>query len=74
MADGFEARRFLTENFHDAAGVVAYLRGKGATELPSEAAVAKWMQRNSMPGEWLAVLAGHLEGDRDGAGQIRGYI
>lgn len=73
MAEKFEAQKFLRDNFHDAAGVVQYLRAKGETEPPSEAAVAKWLQRNSMPGEWLAVLAGHLEAERNGSGQLGAY-
>lgn len=73
MPPKFEARAFLEANFHDAAGVVAYLRGKGVDAPPTEEAVKKWLQRNSLPGEWLAVLVGFLEGDKDGAGQIAKY-
>lgn len=74
MDVNFDARGFLQENFHDAPGVIAYLRAKGVDALPSEAAVAKWLQRSSMPGEWLAVIAGHLEGDRGGAGQLAKFV
>lgn len=70
----FDARGFLQENFHDAPGVVSYLRAKNVDAPPSEAAVAKWLQRSSMPGEWLAVIAGHLERDRDDTGQLARFV
>ena len=74
MSVTFETRRFLLDKFHDAAGVRAYLTGKGVPNPPSAAAIAKWLQRDSMPGEWLAVLAGLLEEDNENVGQLRAYI
>lgn len=73
MTHEFNARQFLIDHFHDAPGVVAYLRGKGV-EPPSEAAVAKWLHRNSISGEWLAKLAALLEEDNNGKGQIHHYV
>jgi hypothetical protein len=52
----FEARQFVTERFKTAAGVVAFLRAYGVSELPTEHAVMKWLKRDSIPGDWLAVL------------------
>lgn len=70
----FNARKFLEDNFHDAEGLLAYLRAKNIKELPSRAAVDKWFSRNSVPSDWQAVLTGFLEGDRNGTGQIAPYL
>lgn len=47
---------FLRENFHDAGGVIAFLRSRGVDPLPSMAAVTKWFQRGSVPGKYMLVL------------------
>ena len=69
----FEARRFLEENFGDIGGLIARCRAANV-EPPNEAAVQKWRQRNSIPGEWLTKLVSVLEAERGEAVSLRPYM
>jgi hypothetical protein len=51
----FDARAFLKAEFQTPANVEARLKTYGLT-APRASAVEKWMQRNSIPSEYLALL------------------
>lgn len=68
----FEAKRFLTDKFGSAGGVVALLGAYGA-DVPNRAAVDKWFQRGSIPADWLAVLLAFLEIE-DGPVSMINYV
>lgn len=59
----FDFKKFIRDNFQSPAGVIAHCRSFGL-EPPSEEQVSKWLQRNSVPGEWLAKLISLLEHER----------
>lgn len=65
---------FLTREFRDPGGVVAFLRAYRATEIPSEEAVKKWFQRGSVKGEWLALLLALLEIERGAPVSLAPYL
>lgn len=63
----FDLTRFLADHFRGGApgDVVAIVRSVGlAAKPPSEEAVRKWKDRNSITGENLAVLLATVEADR----------
>ncbi len=63
----FNLTRFLADHFRGGApgDVVAIVRAAGLTvKPPSEEAVRKWRDRNSITGENLAVLIATIEADR----------
>lgn len=51
----FDGKKFLTQNFHTAQHVVTVIGAYGFSDL-TVAAVEKWFQRGSVPGNWLAIL------------------
>ena len=53
-------RRFLRDNFKSADGLISAI-AKYGLDAPSKASVEKWLQRDSIPGEWLPVLLVILE-------------
>ena len=69
----FRAKQFLDDNFGDIGALVARCRVAGV-EPPNEAAVQKWRQRNSIPGEWLTKLVSVLEIERGEAVSLRRYM
>jgi hypothetical protein len=69
----FRFRLFLTDNFGNPAGVLAFLRVYGARQ-PNEATVAKWFVRGSIPSDWLPLLLGYLEVERGEPISIIKYI
>ena len=63
----FDLTKFLADHFRGGApgDVVAAVRAVGLTaKPPSEEAVRKWVARNSITGENLAVLLATAEADR----------
>lgn len=58
----FQTRRFLTDYFGNAPGLLAFLGAYGAP-TPKPAAAEKWFQRASVPSEWLPILLAYLEVD-----------
>ena len=63
----FDLTRFLADHFRGGApgDVVAAVRAVGLTvKPPSEEAVRKWRDRNSITGENLAILIATIEADR----------
>lgn len=63
----FDLTRFLADHFRGGApgDVVAAVRSAGLTvKPPSEEAVRKWKDRNSITGENLAVLIATIEAHR----------
>lgn len=69
----FDAKKFIRENFQGPGGVIAHCRAMGL-EPPSDEQVQKWLQRNSVPGEWLAKLLAILETERGLPVSIRPYM
>lgn len=59
----FDFRSFLTEQFQKPQNVL-YLFSSYGVETPSHAAVEKWFQRASVPGEYLPVMLCILEIER----------
>lgn len=51
----FDGKKFLTENYHTPQHVKTVMGQYGFTDL-TLAAIEKWWQRASVPGNWLAVL------------------
>lgn len=51
----FDASRFLTTHFSDADGVIGLLHKHGR-DAPPRQNIKRWFERNSLPGDWLAVL------------------
>lgn len=70
----FDFSRFLRSRFRKPAEVVALLRAYGATDLPQEAAVAKWFQRKAVPADWFAVLLTYLELDEGAPISLSVYL
>ena len=73
----FDLKRFLTDHFRGGSpgDVVAIVRAVGLTvKPPSEEAVRKWVARNSITGENLAVLIATIEADRGSPVSILPYI
>lgn len=69
----FDAKQFIRENFQSAGGVIAHCRSVGL-EPPSDEQVQKWLQRNSVPGEWLAKLLALLEAERGEPVSVQAYM
>lgn len=69
----FDAKKFIRENFQSAGGVIAHCRSAGA-EPPTDEQVQKWMQRNSVPGDWLAKLIAVLEKNGGEAVSLQPYM
>lgn len=69
----FDAKKFIRDNFQSAGGVIAHCRSVGL-EPPSDEQVQKWLQRNSVPGEWLAKLLTLLEVERGHAVSLQPYM
>ena len=59
----FDTVRFLRENFVDIDGVLHLIQRRAKVEPPQRAAVAKWFQRASVPGEWFPILLLALEAE-----------
>ena len=73
----FDLKRFLTDHFRGGGpgDVVAIVRAVGLTvKPPSEEAVRKWMARNSITGENLAVLLATAEADRGSPISVLSYF
>lgn len=69
----FRSKAFLADHFGNAQGVLAFLRAyNGPT--PTDAAVLKWFQRGSVPGDWLTVLLCYLELDRGSPVSLVAYL
>lgn len=74
----FDLTKFLADHFRGGGApgdVVAAVRAVGlAAKPPSEEAVRKWRDRNSITGENLAVLIATVEADRGSPVSILPYI
>ena len=73
----FDLTRFLADHFRGGApgDVVAAVRAVGLTDKPpSEEAVRKWKDRNSITGENLAVLIATIEADRGSPVALLPYL
>lgn len=73
----FNLTRFLADHFRGGApgDVVAMVRAVGLTvKPPSEEAVRKWKDRNSITGENLAVLIATIETDRGSPVSVLQYF
>ncbi|MCW4115626.1 hypothetical protein NPA31_011695 [Aurantimonas sp. MSK8Z-1] len=69
----FEAKRFLTEEIGGPQNVLS-LFGLYVGRIPTYEAVQKWYARNSISGDWLAVLLCILELDRGRPVELAGYM
>lgn len=70
----FKISAFLTETFGTPGDVVAFCRAARAPRIPTEEAVKKWIQRNSMPGEWLGALLALYEAEYDEPPPVAEYL
>ena len=73
----FDLTRFLADHFRGGApgDVVAAVRAVGLTDKPpSEEAVRKWKNRNSITGENLAVLIATIEAGRGSPVALLPYL
>ena len=73
----FDLKRFLADHFRGGSpgDVVAIVRAVGpAVKPPSEEAVRKWVARNSITGENLAVLLATAEADRGSPVSVIQYM
>lgn len=52
----FDTLRFLRENFVDIDGVLHLVSKHAHVDLPQRAAVTKWFQRASVPGDWFPII------------------
>lgn len=59
----FNGREFLKDNFPSPQNVLALYRAYGI-QSPTPAAIEKWFQRGSVPGDSLAVLLCLMELER----------
>lgn len=57
----FSARRFLTEQFGPNPDVMILDLQKHGEHRPDRDTARKWYERDSMPGDWLAVIVYALE-------------
>lgn len=69
----FAARAFLRDNFQSVGGLIAHCRSMGL-EPPNEAQAEKWLQRDSLPADWLAKLLGLLEAERGQPVSIKPWL
>lgn len=69
----FNAKKFIRDNFQGPGGVIAHCRSVGWAP-PSGGQVEKWLERNSVPGEWLAKLLSLLEAQHGAPVSIQPYI
>lgn len=66
-------RAFLTDHFNDPHGVIG-LVGKHLPDADLKlAAVKKWFERGSIPGEWLGPLVVIAERERGRGGVLEEY-
>jgi hypothetical protein len=56
----FDAARFLTHHFRDSSDIQDAVR-ECDVEPPSLEQIRKWRERNSIPADWLTILAFILE-------------
>lgn len=68
----FDAKKFLCDHFGTVGSVMAFASAYGVSL--SQAAVQKWFQRSSMPGQELALLLGFLELEGGRPISIASYI
>lgn len=57
----FDARGFITDKFGTPPQLRAALYAQGF-DAPTLFTISKWMQRGSIPGNWLAAMISVLEG------------
>lgn len=69
----FDATRFLTDHFDNVDGVLSLVAKHGRTP-PKRQTVAKWFERGSVPGDWLAVLIVIANIDRVDGARLGDYI
>jgi hypothetical protein len=69
----FDVKAFLRDNFQSASGVIAHCRAAGV-EPPNQDQADKWLQRNSIPGAWLATLLLILEGKQGEPVSVRRWF
>lgn len=69
----FTGTRFIADKF-GCSGYVRSLVASYGFPAPTEAAVKKWMVRDSIPGEWLPVLLGVLELEHGGPVSVLPYV
>ncbi len=68
----FDARKFLTEEIGQAQSVHAMFSSAGY--VLSLAAVKKWYQRSTIPGDWLALLLALMERERGAPVSLTEYF
>jgi hypothetical protein len=69
----FDATRFLTDHFDNVDGVLALLAKHGRTP-PKRQTAARWFERGSVPGDWLAVLLVVLDARGYDLSVLAGYV
>lgn len=70
----FNFGKFLRDKFRSHKEVVQLLRAYNAKQLPQEAAVMKWFQRETIPSEWFPVLLAYLEIEEGGPVRLAKYL
>lgn len=69
----FDFKRFAAAYFPEGASLALFLNEYGERQASAEM-IRKWYERNSIPGEWLAVLLDALERDKGVAQTLGPYI
>jgi|GEM_PF-2148822 len=69
----FQFKRFLKDNFPGGAPEVMLYCDLYLKRNPGRSAVMKWMQRNSIPAEWFALLCVIVELER-GHANVSSYL
>ena len=68
-----DVRKFVAEQFHDAERLISTVRAYGL-EAPNKQSVYKWLQRGTIPSEWLPILLVVLELDRGSPPRLAQYL
>jgi hypothetical protein len=69
-----QIKRFLVESFGSTQGLLSFLRAYSVDYPPSDAAVAKWFYRGSIPADWLFILLAYLQIDRGSPVDVAAYL